>query len=48
MLGDEPTMDDMSAVTRGMPDWKAVEPDSLSAELLKLDRPVHIFLAKCV
>ena len=41
-LGDEPTMDDMTAVVRGMPNWKAVGPDSLPAELLKLDHPEFI------
>ncbi|CAN0491162.1 unnamed protein product, partial [Laminaria digitata] len=35
-LGDKPTVDDMTAVIRGMPNWKAVGPDSLPAELLKL------------
>lgn len=28
-------MDDMMAVIRGMPNWKAVEPDSLASESLK-------------
>ena len=32
-------MDDMTGIFRGMPKWKAAEPDSLPAELLKLDRP---------
>ncbi|CAN0446633.1 unnamed protein product, partial [Laminaria digitata] len=41
-LGDEPTMDDTTAVIRGMPNWKAVRPDSLPAELLKLDHPEFI------
>ena len=36
-LRDEPTMDDMTAVIRGMPNWKAVGLDSLPAEVLKLD-----------
>ena len=39
LLGDEPTMDDMTAVFRGMPDWKAVRPDSLPAELQNIDHP---------
>ena len=38
-LGDEPTMDDMTAVIRGMPNWKAVRSDSLQAELLQIDHP---------
>ena len=29
----------MTGVIRGMPNWKAVGPDPLPAELLKLDRP---------
>ena len=41
-LGDEPTMDNMTAVIRGMPNRKAVGPDSLPAELLKLDHPEFI------
>ena len=32
-------MDDMIGVIRGMPDWKAVRPDSLPPEVLKLDHP---------
>ena len=32
-------MDDRTGVIRGMPSWKAVGPDSLPAELLKLDHP---------
>ena len=38
-LGDEPTMDDMTAVIRGMPNWKAVGPDSLPAGLLNSTTP---------
>ena len=38
----EPTMDDMMAVIRGMPNWKAVGPDALPAEVLKLDHPEFI------
>ena len=38
-LRDEPTMDDMTAVIRGIPNWKAVGPDSFPAELLKIDHP---------
>ena len=36
-LGDEPPIDDMTAVIRGMPNWETVGPDSLPAELLKID-----------
>ena len=32
----------MTGVTRGMPNWKAVGPDSLPAEPLKLDHPEFI------
>ena len=39
LLGDEPTMDDMRVVIQGMPNWKVVGPDSLPAELLKIDHP---------
>ena len=35
-------MDDMTAVIRGMPDWKVVGPDSLPAELLNVDHPEFI------
>ena len=35
-------MDDMMGVIRGMPNWKAVGPDSLPAEVLKLDHPEFI------
>ena len=38
-LGDEPTMDDMTGVIRGMPNWKAVGSDSHPAQLLKRDHP---------
>ena len=41
-LGDEPTMDDMTGVIRGMPNWKAVGPDSLPAKVLKHDHPEFI------
>ena len=41
-LGVEPTMDDMMGVIRGMPNWKAVGPDSLPAEVLKLDHQEFI------
>ena len=41
-LGVEPTMNDMMGVIRGMPNWKAVGPDSLPAEVLKLDHPEFI------
>ena len=35
-------MDDMVGVIRGMPNWKAVGPDALPAEVLKLDHPEFI------
>ena len=35
-------MDDLTVVIRGMPNWKAVGPDSLPAELLKFDHPEFI------
>ena len=35
-------MDDMTAVIRGMPNWKAVGPDFLSAEMLNIDHPEFI------
>ena len=35
-------MDDLTVVIRGMPNWKAVGPDSLPAELLKIDHPEFI------
>ena len=38
-LGDEPSMDDMTEVIKGVPNWKAGGPDGLPAELLKLDHP---------
>ena len=41
-LGDEPTVDDFTGVIRGIPNWKAVGPDSLLAEELKLDHPEFI------
>ena len=41
-LGVEPTMDDILGVIRGMPNWKAVGPDFLPAEVLKLDHPEFI------
>ena len=43
-LGDEPIMDGMTAVIRGMPNWKTVGPDSLPAELLKIDHPEFCLL----
>ena len=36
-LGDELTVDERTAVTRGMPNSRAVGPDSLPSELLKID-----------
>ena len=39
-LGDKPAMDEMTGVIRSMSNWKvAVGPDSISAELLKIDHP---------
>ena len=35
-------MDDMMGIIRGMLNWKAVGPDSLPAEVLKLDHPEFI------
>ena len=35
-------MDEMTAVIRGMPNWKAVGPDSMPSELLKIDHPEFI------
>ena len=32
-------MDEMTEVIRGMPNWKAVGPDGLPSDLLKLDQP---------
>ena len=44
-LGVEPSVDEMTEIIKGMPSWKAVGPDGLPAELLKLDHPefVHCF-----
>ena len=41
-LGDEPSMDEMMGVIKTMSNWKAVGPDDLPAELLKLDHPEFI------
>ena len=41
-LADELTVDKMTAVIRSMPIWKAVGPDSLPSELLKIDHPEFI------
>ena len=41
-LGVRPTIDDMMGVIRGMPNWNAVGPDCLLAEVLKLDHPEFI------
>ena len=35
-------MDDMTAVIQGMPNWKAVGPDSLPDELLEIEQPEFI------
>ena len=36
---DEPFMGDTTEFCKGMPNWKAVGPDGLRAELLKLYHP---------
>ena len=36
-LGVEPTMDDLTALMRGVLIWRTVGPDSLPTELLKID-----------
>lgn len=41
--GDEPTFDEMTEVIRSMPNLKAAGPDSLLAELLKLDHTPNSF-----
>ena len=41
-LGDEPSIDEMTEVIKGMPNWKAVGPDGLPAEVLKLDHPEFV------
>ena len=41
-LRGELTMDEMTAVIRGMPNWKAVGPDSMPSELLEIDDPEFI------
>lgn len=41
-LEKKPTMNDMTAVVWGMPNWKAVEPDSIPAELLQPNHPGFI------
>ena len=41
-LGVKPTMDNVMGVIRGMPNLKAVGPDSLPAEVLKLGHPEFI------
>ena len=35
-------MDEITEVIKGMPNWKAVGPDGLPAELLKLDHPEFV------
>ena len=42
-LGVEPTIDDMMGVIQGMPNWKAVGPDTLPAEVLKVEHPEFIW-----
>ena len=43
-LGDEPFLDQTMGVIRAVPNWKAVGPDGLLAELLKLD---HLKIIQC-
>ena len=43
----EQTMDDMIGVIRGMPNWKAVVPDTLPAEVLSLSGTSIIYLSMC-
>ena len=38
-LEDEPSMDEMTEALKGMSNWKAVGPDGLPVELLKIDHP---------
>ena len=38
-LGDDPSMDEMTGELKGISNWKAVGPDGLQAELLKIDHP---------
>ena len=51
-LDVQATIDDMMGVIRGMPNWKAVGPDSIPAEALKLDHldfsgSFKIYLSMC-
>ena len=51
-LGVDPTMEDMMGVIRGMPNWKAVGPDSfpaqvLSSTTLSLSGTFIIYLSMC-
>ena len=41
-LGDEPSMDEMTEVIKILPNWKAVRPDRLPAQPLKLDNPEYV------
>ena len=41
-LGVQPTMDNMMGVMQGVSNWEAARPDSLRAEVLKLDHPEFI------
>ena len=38
-LGDEPSLDEMTAAPKGMPYWKAIRPDDLPPELQNIDHP---------
>ena len=51
-LGDGPAMDDRTDITRSMPNWRAMGPNSILAELLEVDHPefircFHSMLAAC-
>ena len=43
-LGDDPSMDEMTQALKGMSNWKAVGPDDLPDEFLKID---HTVFAQC-
>ena len=38
-FGDEPSLNETMRVIKAVPTWKALGPDDLPAELLKLDHP---------
>jgi len=41
-LGNEPSIDEMMEAVKGMSNWKAVGPDGLPVEVLKLDHPAFV------